>query len=179
MKKTLLILGAVIVALSGALLIGVFFFFVFAGFSQDAVMLESRSALTQDSRAPADVAVLEREESAPQSEPAAKVASSSQKVALAAPVPNVSFADDAKVIRNGALTLVVESPVTAVAGVEQIIAGIPGAFVATADVRQAGDLQPTALTLRVPAAAFDQAMSALRALAEEVLAEQVTAPRRN
>ena len=175
MRKILLILGALILALSGALLIGALLFIVFAGVSQDAVMSESRSALTQDSRAPADVAVLEREESAPQSEPAAKVAGGSQKVALAAPVPNVSFADDAKVIRNGALTLVVESPVTAVAGVEQIIAGIPGAFVATADVRQAGDLQPTSLTLRVPAAAFDRAMSALRALAEEVLAEQVTA----
>ena len=175
MKKILLILGAVILALSGALLIGALLFIVFAGVSEDAVMSESRSVLTRDSRAPADVAVLEREESAPQSEPAAKVAGGSQKVALAAPVPNVSFADDAKVIRNGALTLVVESPTTAVAGIEQIIAGIPGAFIATADVRQAGDLQPTSLTLRVPAAAFDRAMSALRALAEEVLAEQVTA----
>jgi hypothetical protein len=175
MRKILLILGAVILALSGALLIGALLFIVFAGVSEDAVMSESRSVLTRDSRAPADVAVLEREESAPQSEPAAKVAGGSQKVALAAPVPNVSFADDAKVIRNGALTLVVESPTTAVAGIEQIIAGIPGAFIATADVRQAGDLQPTSLTLRVPAAAFDRAMSALRALAEEVLAEQVTA----
>ena len=54
--------------------------------------------------------------SASQLESAAKVAGGSQKVALAAPVPNVSFADDAKVIRNGALTLVVESPTTAVAG---------------------------------------------------------------
>ena len=175
MRKILLILGAVILALSGALLIGALLFIVFAGVSEDAVMSESRSVLTRDSRAPADVAVLEREESAPQSEPAAKVAGGSQKVALAAPVSNVSFADDAKVIRNGALTLVVESPTTAVAGIEQIIAGIPGAFIATADVRQAGDLQPTSLTLRVPAAAFDRAMSALRALAEEVLAEQVTA----
>ena len=46
---------------------------------------------------------------------------------------------------------------------------------ATAEVRQAGDLQPTSLTLRVPAEAFDQAMAALRALAQEVLAEQTVA----
>ena len=62
MRKILLILGAVILALSGALLIGALLFIVFAGVSEYAVMSESRSVLTRDSRAPADVAVLERGE---------------------------------------------------------------------------------------------------------------------
>ena len=175
MRKVLLVLGALIGALSGALLVGVLLFIVFAGVSREAVFLGAGADEAETSRAPADFAVAEREEVAPQSESAPGAASNAQKVALASPISTASFADDAKVIRNGALTLVVENPTAAVAGVEQIIADIPGAFIAAADVRQAGDLQPTSLTLRVPAAAFDRAMAALRALAAEVLAEQVTA----
>ena len=175
MKRTLLLLGAVIAALAGALLVGIFAFSSFAGVTQEAMFLGASAEYAEESMAPADYEVAERQEMAPAAEAAPQLASSSQKLAMAAPVSAASFATDAKVIRNGALTLVVGNPATAVNEVERIIAGIPGAFVATAEVRQAGDLQPTSLTLRVPAEAFDQAMAALRALAQEVLAEQTAA----
>ena len=101
--------------------------------------------------------------------------SSAGRVAVAAPLASSVFASDAKIIRNGALTIIVENPTSALQGVQQIIAGIPGAFIANAEVRRAGDAQPTSLTVRVPAEAFDHAYTALRALAQEVLAEQITA----
>ena len=97
------------------------------------------------------------------------------RAAVAAPLASTVFASGAKIIRNGALNLVVENPTSALQGVQQIITSISGAYVANAEVRRAGDVQPTSLTLRVPAEAFDGAMNALRALAQEVLAEQVTA----
>ena len=175
MKRTLLLLGAVIAALAGALLVGIFAFASFAGVTQETMFLGASSEYAEESMAAADNEAAERQEMAPAAEAAPQVASSSQKLAMAAPVSAASFATDAKVIRNGALTLVVGNPATAVNEVERILAGIPGAFVATAEVRQAGDLQPTSLTLRVPAEAFDQAMAALRALAQEVLAEQTAA----
>ncbi|MCY4436521.1 MAG: DUF4349 domain-containing protein [Chloroflexi bacterium] len=175
MKRTLLLLGAVIAALAGALLVGIFALFSFAGVTQETMFLGAASQHAEESMAPADSEAAERQEMAPAAEAAPQVASSSQKLAMAAPVSVASFATDAKVIRNGALTLVVGNPATAVNEVERILAGIPGAFIATAEVRQAGDLQPTSLTLRVPAEAFDQAMAALRALAQEVLAEQTAA----
>ena len=175
MKKLLIVLGGLLLLLGGAVITGVLFY-VSAGISQEAVFM---GAATSDSAemamAPADSMAMEREESA-QAEVAAFAAErSARKIAVAAPVASVSFANDAKVIRNGSLTLVVENPASAVMGVEQIIAGIPGAFIASAEVRQAGDLQPSSLTLRVPAQAFDQAMAALRALAHEVLSEQISA----
>ena len=175
MKRTLLLLGAVIAALAGALLVGIFAFSSFAGVTQETMFLGASSERTEESMAAADSEAAVRQEMASSAEAAPQVASSSQKLAMAAPVSTASFASDAKVIRNGALTLVVGNPATAVNEVERIVAGIPGAFVATAEVRQAGDLQPTSLTLRVPAEAFGQAMAALRGLAQEVLAEQTAA----
>ncbi len=176
MRRTLLIVGTVIAALGGAFLAGMLVFFISAGVAEDIMFWGASSEhAAEESMAPADREVALPNEVAARAEAAPQAASSSQKLAMAAPVSSASFASDAKVIRNGALTLVVGNPATAVNEVERIIAGIPGAFVATAEIRQAGDLQPTSLMLRVPAEAFDQAMAALRALAQEVLAEQTVA----
>ena len=101
--------------------------------------------------------------------------SSAGRAAVAAPLASTAFASGAKIIRNGSLTLIVKNPSSGLQGVQQIVASVPGAFIANAEVKRAGDPQPTLLTLRVPAEAFDQVFAALRALAQEVLAEHITA----
>ncbi len=177
MKRPVLILtvlGGLLAVAGGIVLAGILFFLVI-GVSDEAMYFGSAAERTEMTMAAADSAAIEREEMAPAEAPAARVANAERRVAVAAPAVSTGFATDAKVIRNGSLTLVVASPTSAVEDIQLIIAGIPGAFIATADVRQAGDLQPTVLTLRVPAAEFDRAMAALRGLAQEVLAEQVTA----
>ena len=177
MKRPVLILavlGGLLAVAGGIVLAGILFFLV-VGVSDEAMYFGSAAERTEMTMAAADSAAIEREEMAPAEAPAARVANAERRVAVAAPAVSTGFATDAKVIRNGSLTLVVASPTSAVEDIQLIIAGIPGAFIATADVRQAGDLQPTVLTLRVPAAEFDRAMAALRGLAQEVLAEQVTA----
>ncbi len=176
MKRPVLILtvlGGLLAVAGGIVLAGVLFFLVI-GVSDEAMYFGSAAERTEMTMAAADSAAIEREEMAPAEAPAARVANAERRVAVAAPAVSTGFATDAKVIRNGSLTLVVASPTSAVEDIQLIIAEIPGAFIATADVRQAGDLQPTVLTLRVPAAEFDRAMAALRGLAQEVLAEQVT-----
>ena len=82
---------------------------------------------------------------------------------------------DRQVIRNGTLALVVVDLERAVASIGDVLAGIPGAFVANSEIRPARDHQPSVMTLRIPAAAFDQALAALKALAVEVLQEQTHA----
>lgn len=170
----LAVLGGLFAVVGGIALAGFIFFFV-VGISDEAMYFGGAAEESEMAMAAADSAAMERKEMAPAEAPAARAESSERRVAVAAPALSTGFAADAKVIRNGSLTLVVASPTNALEDIQQIIAGIPGAFIATADVRQAGDLQPTVLTLRVPAVAFDQAMAALRGLAKEVLAEQVTA----
>ena len=176
MGKILVVLGGLLLALGGVVVV-VVLFFTFAGISQESGYF-GYAALSRTTAAADSEAEMQEESLAAAEAPAAQVAQprvASSAPKAAAPLPNASFASDARVIRNGILTLVVQDPAVAVHDIEQIIAGIPGAFVASGAVRQAGDPQPSSLTLRVPVEAFDQAMAALRALAEEVLAEQTTA----
>lgn len=175
MKKLIIILTGLLMLLGAVVFVGFLFYFSF-GFAEEGLFIgagASTAAMEEsaaDYDAPADrIEVAQPEIAAPAAE------SGAQKVAASAPLPIMGFSADAKVIRNGTLSIVVEDPTAALVGVEQIVAGIPGAFIATAEVRRAGDSQPTSLTLRVPAEAFDQALSALRALAQEVLAEQTAA----
>ena len=170
----LAVLGGLLTVIGGIVLAGVLFYFL-VGVSEEAMYFGGAAAESEMAMDSADSAAVEREEMALAEAPAARAESTERRVAVAAPAASMGFATDAKVIRNGSLTLVVTSPASALEDIQQIIAGIPGAFIATAEVRQAGDLQPTSLTLRVPAADFDQALAALRALAQEVLAEQITA----
>ena len=192
MKRALLVVGGLVgllALLAAAVVVGGALFFLPAAMSGDedgffgaGATEESEMALAvaeeayAADEAPAMKSAVDSPQVAPREAPAAQAAANA-KVAAAAPAPaaRVSFAEDAKVIRDGTLTIVVADPAAAVAAVEQILAGMPGAFIAAAETRRAGDPRPTALTLRVPAAAFDRALAELRGLAEEVLAEQTTA----
>ncbi|MDE2816986.1 MAG: DUF4349 domain-containing protein [Chloroflexota bacterium] len=175
MKKLIIILTGLLMLLGALVFVGFLFYFSF-GFAEEGLFIGAGASTATMEESAADYdAPAERMEAAQPEIAAPAAESSAQKVAASAPLPTAVFATDAKVIRNGTLSIVVENPAAALTSVEQIVAGIPGAFIATAEVRRAGDSQPTSLTLRVPAEAFDQALSALRALAQEVLAEQTAA----
>ncbi len=96
-------------------------------------------------------------------------------VATAKVVSQDVATSDRQVIRNGTLTLMVADPERAVSSIGDLVAGIPGAFVANSEIKPVRDRQPSAITLRIPAAAFDQALVDLKALAVEVLQEQTHA----
>ncbi len=160
-----MVLGIAFIGISSASIDESMPFFVSEGMSAETAMAaeEESMEMARDDMVAAEAPA--------QAEPA------TAKVAAAAPAAPVStgFAAGALVIRNGALNMVVSSPASAVERIQQIIADTPGAFIANAEVRQAGDRVPTTLVLRVPAESFDAALAALRGLAQEVLAEQVTA----
>lgn len=174
MKKLILILTGLLMLLGAVVFVGFLFYFSF-GFAEEGLFIGAGASSAAMEESAADYAPADRMEAAQPEIAAPAAESSAQKVAASAPLPTAVFATDAKVIRNATLSIVVENSAAALASVEQIVAGIPGAFIATAEVRRAGGSQPTALTLRVPAETFDQALSALRALAQEVLAEQTAA----
>ena len=182
MQKVLLLVGGLFALLLVAVLIGGTLLFFSSEFSSgDATFLaeaaseEAEMKLASD--APADEALARGVAASPRVATAPAAAANAKVAVAAAPAPatEAASAADLKIIRNGSLTIVVPDPAAALTAIEQIIAELPGAFIATAEMRRAGDAQPTALTLRVPAAAFDRALASLRALAEEVLAEQTTA----
>lgn len=174
MKKLVIAFTGLLTLTVAIVFIGFLFLFSF-GFAEEGLLFGGRASYAALESAPADFAVADREEAAQPAMAAPAAESRAQKVAASVSLPSASFAADAQVIRNGTLSIVVESPSAALASVEQIVAGISGAFIANAEVRQVRERQPTSLTLRVPAEAFDQAMSSLRALAQEVLVEQTAA----
>lgn len=177
MKKrvlALVVLGGSLAVIGGIVLAGALLYF-FAGFSQDQMFIGGSAATAEMAMDTEERAFKEQADSAAMEAPASVAASAERRVAVAAPVANAGRADGALVIRNGSLSLIVESPASALEDVQSVVDGIPGAFIATADVRQTGDFQPTTLTLRVPAESFDRALAALRAIALEVLAEQTSA----
>ena len=147
--------------------------------SSESLDMESSAPASEEVARTMPTPVIQRpsqaQAAAPRAESSTNTESTAQKVAVAAPLASTVFASGAKIIRNGSLSLIVESPSDALQEIQQVIADIPGAFIANAELRKAGDAQPTSLTLRVPAEAFDRALSALRALAHEVLVEQITA----
>ncbi len=106
-----------------------------------------------------------------------------QKVAVApasaaAPQPVVIqeiAASDRQVIRNGTLVLMVADLEDAIGSIRDLVAGIPGAFFANSEIKPVRDRRPSIVTLRIPAAAFDEAVADLKALAVEVLEEQTRA----
>ncbi len=174
MKKLIIVLTGLLMLLGAVVFVGFLSYFSF-GFAEEGLFIGAGASSAAMEESAADYAPADRMEAAQPEIAAPAAESSAQKVAASAPLSTAAFAADAKVIRNATLSIVVENPAAALASVEQIVVGIPGAFIATAEVRRAGASQPTALTLRVPAETFDQALSALRALAQEVLAEQTAA----
>ena len=113
MKKILVVSGGLLLVLGGAVVV-VVLFFTFAGFSEESGYF-GYAALTSTMAAADSEAEMQEESLAAAEAPAAevaqpRVASSAPRAAVAAPLPNASFASDARVIRNGILTLVVQDP---------------------------------------------------------------------
>ena len=86
-----------------------------------------------------------------------------------------SDTSDRQIIRNGTLVLMVADLEDAVGSIRDLVAGIPGAFFANSEIKPVRDRRPSVVTLRIPAAAFDEAVADLKALAVEVLEEQTRA----
>lgn len=84
-------------------------------------------------------------------------------------------ASDRQIIRNGTLVLLVADLEDAIGSIRDLVAGIPGAFFANSEIKPVRDRRPSIVTLRIPAAAFDEAVADLKALAVEVLEEQTRA----
>ena len=84
-------------------------------------------------------------------------------------------ASDRQIIRNGTLVLMVADLEDAIGSIRDLVAGIPGAFFANSEIKPVRDRRPSIVTLRIPAAAFDEAVANLKALAVEVLEEQTRA----
>ena len=86
-----------------------------------------------------------------------------------------SDTSDRQIIRNGTLVLMVADLEDAIGSIRELVAGIPGAFFANSEIKPVRDRRPSVVTLRIPAAAFDEAVADLKALAVEVLEEQTRA----
>ncbi len=114
--------------------------------------------------------VVVQESSAKLAAPAQPRAAASQRA-----VSQEFATSDRQIIRNGTLVLMVADLEDAVASIRDLVADIPGAFFANSEIKPVRDRRPSVVTLRIPAAAFDEAVADLKALAVEVLEEQTRA----
>ena len=98
-----------------------------------------------------------------------------------APLPSAAsegavqgFADDAKIVKTGTLTLEVPKLDDALAAARAAIAGL-GGYVSGTDEANDGDRTRATIVYRVPAARWDDALQRLRGLASKVVSEQTNA----
>jgi hypothetical protein len=80
---------------------------------------------------------------------------------------------DRKIIRNASLNLIVEDPEHAIARIQQIVAGVSGAYISNSDIRDPESGLPTTLTLRIPSEEFDAVIDETKSLAAEILRDTV------
>ena len=107
---------------------------------------------------------------------ASRVAAAPASIAVAREAVVQEFStSERQIIRNGTLVLMVANLEDAVGTIRELVAGIPGAFFANSEIKPVRDRRPSVVTLRIPAAAFDEAVADLKALAVEVLEEQTRA----
>jgi hypothetical protein len=109
--------------------------------------------------------------------PAAAGASSSTQAASSAPVPDPA-ANPRRIIRTGELSVETDAP-EAVVRKLSVLAEDKGGFVISSDISRWKDADgaetvSTTLVFRVPVAAFDDALAAVRALGSRVATEKVT-----
>ena len=78
------------------------------------------------------------------------------------------------IIRTGTLSMVVEDLPAAVTEIRNLVSGIPGAFIASSNVQRDDPDRTSTMTVRIPSAAFDSALTALRSIGAEVLDEDIT-----
>ena len=106
---------------------------------------------------------------APAAPAAAKVqveSESQQSIADAA-------APQRRVIRDATIGIVVGDIAAAVRGLQALVDGIPGAFVASADVRDDDPRSVSTVTLRAPVERFDEVRGLVREQGSEVVNEEV------
>ena len=107
-----------------------------------------------------------------------------EKMVTAAPAPAIAPAAAApqsldagvverQIIRTGTLSVVVTELAAAVTQVDDVVAGIPGAFVAASNVQQDDPRRVSTITVRVPVEEFDAALAALRNVGAEVIDEDI------
>ena len=107
-----------------------------------------------------------------------------QKMVAAAPAPASAPATAApqwldagvverQIIRTGTLSVVVAELAAAVTQVEDLVAGITGAFVAASNIQQDDPRRVSTITVRVPVEAFDATLAALRNVGAEVIDEDI------
>ena len=107
-----------------------------------------------------------------------------EKMVTAAPAPASALAATApqsldaaaverQIIRTGTLSVVVTELSAAVTQVDDLIAGIPGAFVAASNIQQDDPRRVSTITVRVPVEAFDATLAALRNIGAEVIDEDI------
>ena len=78
-----------------------------------------------------------------------------------------------QIIRTGTLSVVVAELAAAVTQVEDIVAGISGAFVAASNIQQDDPRRVSTITVRVPVETFDATLAALRNVGAEVIDEDI------
>jgi uncharacterized small protein (DUF1192 family) len=97
----------------------------------------------------------------------------------AAPAPDArsasqGFADDAKIVKTGTLTLEVAKLDDALSAARAAIAGL-GGYVSGTNEANDGDRTQATIVYRIPAARWDEALQRLRGLASKVVGEQTEA----
>ena len=100
-----------------------------------------------------------------------------QEVEAAAMKQVVAEAEQAaparRVIRDATIGIVVGDVAAAVLGLQALVDGIPGAFVASADVRDDDPRSISTVTLRAPVERFDEVRGLVREQGSEVVNEEV------
>ena len=98
---------------------------------------------------------------------------STESAAAAAPQSLDAGVVERQIIRTGTLSVVVTELAAAVTQVQDIVDGIPGAFVAASNVQQDDPQRVSTITVRVPVETFDATLAALRNVGAEVIDEDI------
>ena len=77
------------------------------------------------------------------------------------------------IIRTGTLSMVVNDLPVAVTQIREIVASVPGAFIASSNVQRDDPDRTSTMTVRIPSQAFDPALTALRSIGAEVIDEDI------
>ncbi|MCY3912412.1 MAG: DUF4349 domain-containing protein [Chloroflexi bacterium] len=105
--------------------------------------------------------------------PAAMPASAAPQSLDSAPQSVDTGVVERQIIRTGTLSVVVAELSAAVTQVEDIVAGISGAFVAASNIQQDDPRRVSTITVRVPVETFDATLAALRNVGAEVIDEDI------
>ncbi len=104
-----------------------------------------------------------------------KVVENTASGAVAAGAPQLAaiIVAERQIIRTGTLSVVVTELANAVTQVQDIVDGIPGAFVAASNIQQDDPRRVSTITVRVPVEAFDATLASLRNVGAEVIDEDI------